>query len=169
MQALAKAGLTPAAVVPAFLGPADAVAAFSRGGIDAWAVWDPYFALAEARHGATVLTTTEGILDSNSFYLANRGFAARSPGVLAAALDGIRQSTDWAAGHRDELAAALSKETGVEPEAERRAVARLKIELTPVTDRMVASQQTIADTFHRLGLVPRAVSVRDAVWNASPG
>ncbi len=169
VQALAKAGLTPADITPAYLNPADAVAAFARGSVDAWAVWDPYFALAEARHGAKVLTTTDGILDSNSFYLANREFAARHPGVLKAALEGVRQSTDWSAAHRGELAQTISEVTGVEPEAERRAVARLKIELTPVTERIAQSQQNIADTFHRLGLVPRTVTVRDAVWTAPQG
>lgn len=166
VQALAKAGLTPSDVTPAFLNPADAVAAFSRGSVDAWAVWDPYFAIAELRHKAGVLTTTEGILESNSFYLANRDFAAQHPQVLKAALDGIRESTDWAAKNRDKLAAAIAEVTGVELEAQQRAVQRLKIELTPVTDRIVESQQAIADTFHKLALVPRAITVRDAVWTA---
>lgn len=166
VQALAKAGLTPSDVTPAYLNPADAVAAFSRGSVDAWAVWDPYFALAELRHNAKVLTTTEGVLESNSFYLANRDFAAQHPAVLKAALDGLRQSTEWAAANRDKLAEAISEVTGVEIEAQRRSVARLAIELTPVTDRIVQSQQGIADTFLRLGLVPRAITVRDAVWTA---
>ena len=169
VQALAKTGLSPRDVTPAYLNPADAVAAFARGSVDAWAVWDPYFALAETRHGATVLTTTDGILDSNSFYLANRDFASRFPGVLKAALGGVRQSTEWAADHRRELARAISEVTGVEAEAEARAVARLRIELTPLTDRIVQSQQIIADTFHQLGLVPRAIAVRDAVWTAPQG
>lgn len=166
VQALAKAGLTPSDVTPAYLNPADAVAAFSRGSVDAWAVWDPYFALAELRHNAKVLTTTEGVLESNSFYLANREFAAQHPAVLKAALDGLRQSTEWAAANRDKLAEAISEVTGVEIEAQRRSVARLAIELTPVTDRIVRSQQGIADTFLQLGLVPRAITVRDAVWTA---
>ena len=76
VQALAKAGLAYTDVTPVFLNPADAVAAFARGSVDAWAVWDPFFALAEKRHNARVLTTTKGILDSNSFYLANSEFAA---------------------------------------------------------------------------------------------
>ncbi|GJD51405.1 Putative aliphatic sulfonates-binding protein [Methylobacterium crusticola] len=166
VQALAKAGLTPADVTPAYLNPADAVAAFARGSVDAWAVWDPYFAIAELRHGAKVLTTTQGILASNSFYLANRDFAARAPAVLKAAIEGIRASTEWAAGHRDTLAQTMSEVTGVERAAQQRTVERLTIEVTPVTDRIVASQQAIADTFHALGLVPRAITVRDAVWAA---
>ena len=164
IQALARAGLAPADVTPAFLNPADAVAAFSRGSVDAWAVWDPYFAIAELRHKATVLTTTAGILDSNSFYLANRDFAAAHPAILTAALDGIGDATGWAAGNRDQLARTIAEVTGVEIEAQQRAVQRLRIELTPVSDPIVQSQQAIADTFHRLGLVPRAVTIRDAVW-----
>ena len=80
VRALEDAGLSINDVTPVYLPPADARAAFERGSVDAWAVWDPYFAIAEKRHNGRVLTTTEGVLDSYSFYLANRDFAARHPG-----------------------------------------------------------------------------------------
>ena len=166
VQTLARAGLAYADITPAYLNPADAVAAFSRGSVDAWAVWDPYFAIAELRHNARVLTTTRGILDSNSFYFANGDFAARYPGVLKAALDDLARTTEWAAGNRDKLARAISEVTGVELEAQSRAVERAKISFAPLDERVIQSQQAIADTFHRLGLIPRQIAVRDAVWTA---
>ncbi|MGA0597606.1 sulfonate ABC transporter substrate-binding protein [Enterovirga sp. CN4-39] len=166
VQALAKAGLAPSDVQQTFLSPADAVAAFSRGSVDAWAVWDPYFAIAERRHNARILTTTEGILDSYSFYLANRDFAARHPEVLKAAIAGLGETTAWAAQNRDKLAAALSEETRVELDLQKASVDRQKIEIGPITDAVVQSQQTIADSFHKLGIVPRHVTVRDIVWTA---
>ena len=166
VQALAKFGLSPTDVQQTFLNPADAVAAFSRGSVDAWAVWDPYFALAELRHNGRVLTTTNGILESYSFYLANRDFASRYPQTLKAALDGLGQSVAWSAANRDKLAAAISDVTGVELPVQNHAVQRLKIEIGPVTEPIVQSQQSIADTFHKLGIVPRPVQVRDIVWTA---
>lgn len=166
LQALAKAGLAPGDVQQTFLSPADAVAAFTRRSVDAWAVWDPYFALAEQKHGARVITTTEGVLDSYSFYLANRDFAARHPAVLKASLDALGDTVRWSAANRDKLAAAISEVTGVELAVQSRAVERARIEIGPITEPVIQSQQTIADTFHKLGIVPRHVNVRDIVWIA---
>lgn len=166
VQALAKAGLAYTDIVPVFLNPADAVAAFARGSVDAWAVWDPYFALAEKRHNARVITTTKGILDSNSFYLANSDFAARHADVLKAALAEIGRTTDWAANHREDLARFIAEQTGVDPDVQQVSTGRAAVELLPVNGRIVESQQTIADTFHKLGIIPRRINVRDAVWTA---
>jgi len=33
-----------------------------------------------------------------------------------------------------------------------------------LTDDLIATQQAVADRFHRLGLIPNPVAVRDAVW-----
>lgn len=166
VQALAKAGLAPGEVQQTFLNPADAVAAFSRRSVDAWAVWDPYFALAELKHEARVVTTTQGVLDSYSFYLANRDFAARHPRALKASLEALGRTVRWSAENRDKLAAAVSEVTGVELAVQSRAIERMTIEIGPITEPIVQSQQTIADSFHKLGIVPRQVSVRDIVWTA---
>jgi len=166
VQALAKAGLAPTDVQQTFLNPADAVAAFSRGSVDAWAVWDPYFAIAERRHNARIVTTTKGVIDSYSFYLANRDFAARHPAVLKAAIAALGETIAWSATNRDQLAAAISEVTGVDLDVQKHSVDRLEISIGPMTEPIVQSQQTIADAFHRLGIVPRPVSVRDIVWTA---
>jgi sulfonate transport system substrate-binding protein len=34
----------------------------------------------------------------------------------------------------------------------------------PITASIVAEQQRVADAFHRLQLIPRALRVADAVW-----
>ncbi len=46
IQTLEKAGLTYDDITPVYLTPPDAGPAFANGGIDAWAIWDPYFAIA---------------------------------------------------------------------------------------------------------------------------
>jgi hypothetical protein len=51
----------------------------------------------------------------------------------------------------------------VEVEAQQRAVDRATIELRPLDDAVIAQQQEIADTFHKLGLIPKPIIVRDAV------
>ena len=46
---LEKAGLSPSDVKLVFLQPADALSAFTQRQADAWAIWDPYTAQAEAQ------------------------------------------------------------------------------------------------------------------------
>jgi len=167
VQALKLAGLDYSDIEPAYLAPADAVAAFTTGSVDAWAVWDPYFAIAEAKHGARPLVTTanEG-LDSNSFYLASRSFAEAHPDVLAAVVDELVGVAEWAAANKDELASISAAATGIDLAAQKAAIDRYRIEVHPLSDDVVAKQQAIADTFHALGLIPNPVNVRDIVWNA---
>ena len=54
-----------------FLPPADARAAFERGSVDAWAVWDPYYAAAEVAGRTRVLATSRGLTNNNTVYLAS--------------------------------------------------------------------------------------------------
>ena len=166
VQALKKAGLDYADIEPAFLAPADAVAAFTTGSVDAWAVWDPYFAIAEAKHGARPLVTTADGLDSSSFYLASRSFAEAHPDVLAAVVDELGGVAEWAADHKGELASISAAATGIDLAAQKAAIDRYRIEVRPLSDEVVTRQQAIADTFHALGLIPNPVNVRDIVWNA---
>jgi len=48
VKALEKAGVKYSEIEPVFLAPADARAAFERGAVDAWVIWDPFQAAAEA-------------------------------------------------------------------------------------------------------------------------
>jgi ABC-type amino acid transport substrate-binding protein len=53
VAALEKAGLSYGDISPAPLAPADATAAFLKGSVDAWSIWDPYLALAELKENVT--------------------------------------------------------------------------------------------------------------------
>ncbi len=169
VQALKQAGLSFNDIEPVYLTPADAAAAFASGKVDAWTVWDPSFAIAETRHDARpVITSDAPGLASSSFYLANKTFAAAHPDVLEAALREIGEVTDWAATHRDELARISSEVTGVDLASQEIASARYEIDLLPISDEVVAKQQAIADTFLELGLIPKPIEVRQIVWDARP-
>ncbi|MEQ1955051.1 aliphatic sulfonate ABC transporter substrate-binding protein [Mesorhizobium sp. CN2-181] len=166
VQALKQAGLAYSDIVPAFLAPADAVAAFTTGSVDAWAVWDPYFAIAEAKHNARPLVTTADGLDSNSFYLASKAFSQAHPDVLKAAVEELSGVARWAAEHKDELASISSEATGIDLAAQKAAIDRYRIEVGPLSDAVVAQQQAIADTFLELKLIPNKINVREIVWAA---
>lgn len=165
VKALALAGLSIKDVEPTYLAPADATAAFTGKRIDAWTVWDPYYALAEQKYGGRVIAdTSDRRLASHSFYLANRAFAEQYPAVLEAVLDELGKLVAWAGRHRGELAALSSEVTGVDVKALETAFARAEFSFGPVTDAHVAQQQQLAGTLHDLGIVPRKVDVAEIVW-----
>lgn len=87
VQVLKKANVGWSDVTPVYLQPADAGAALRSGSVDAWSIWDPFYALGERFPGVHVLTTAQGVAPSNAFFLATRSFATRYPAVVTAIVD----------------------------------------------------------------------------------
>lgn len=167
LKALALAGLTINDIVPTYLSPADATAAFNGGNIDAWTVWDPYYAIAETRYEARVIAdTSDKRLASSSYYIAHRDFANKYPAVLSAVLDEIRKATIKAGQNRGELAALAAEATGIDAKVWQIAFNRAEFTLGPVTEAHIAQQQQLADTFQALGIIPKKITVKDIVWHA---
>ncbi|MFH6781682.1 MULTISPECIES: aliphatic sulfonate ABC transporter substrate-binding protein [Methylobacterium] len=163
IAALEKAGLTYRDIEPVTLAPADAAAAFARGSVDAWTIWDPYFAIAEMQPTTRVLALATDIAKPNNFFLAHRSLAAERGPVLDAALDALSGVARWCEANRGEVAALLSKGTGVPLPATRRAVDRTDYVIGPMSPSAVAEQQRVADRFHALSLIPRPIKIADAL------
>src|SRR5256714_528015 len=164
VQTLEKAGLTYADIAPVYLTPPDAGPAFANGSIDAWSIWDPYFAIGETRQNGRVLVNASEITKSNSFYIANRDFAKNHGAVLQQIIDVTSATAKWAEQHRDEVAKSLSAVTGIPFDIQTVAANRSSFAVGPITDDIIATQQGVADRFHKLGLIPKPVAVRDIVW-----
>jgi sulfonate transport system substrate-binding protein len=164
VQTIEKAGLTYADIAPVYLAPPDAGPAFANGSIDAWAIWDPYFAIGETKQAGRILVNASEITKTNSFYIANRDFAKSHGAVLQQIIDVTATTAKWAEAHRDEVAKSLSAVTGIPLDIQTIAANRSSFAVGPVTDDIVATQQGVADRFYKLGLIPKPVVVRDAVW-----
>ncbi len=169
VTALESAAIPWTEITPAYLAPADAASAFGRGAVDAWSIWDPFFAIAELRQEARPLPIDPKATVQNSYYLANRDFVAAHPDVVAAINADVAAATEWAGAHRSDVAALYSEASGVDLLAQQRAVSRAEFTFSAVTDAIVAQQQAVADRFQRLGLIPIPVVVRDIVWDGKTG
>lgn len=167
VAALEKAGLSLSDITPVYLSPADASAAFATDKIDAWAVWDPFFALAETRYKPTILALSSETLKANTFFLANRDFASAHPDVIKKTVEALGTAAKWATDNKDKVAQALHEVTSVPLEAQTLAANRSVFDIYPITDQIVANQQETADRFFRLGLIPKQIAIRDAVWPAT--
>lgn len=167
VKAIEQAGLKFSDIVPTYLSPADATAAFNGGNIDAWVVWDPYYAIAEQRYAARVIAdTSDNRLASSSYYMAGRAFAERYPATLTTVIDELRKTTEWAGRHRDELAALAADATGIDVQSWSTAFQRAEFSVGPVTDAHLAQQQQLADSFVELGIIPRRINVKDIAWRS---
>jgi sulfonate transport system substrate-binding protein len=165
VTALESANIAWSDITPLYLAPADAASAFARGSIDAWSIWDPFYAIAELKQNARALPIDPKKTAQNSFFLANRDFLTLHADVIAAINEEIASATAWAGANRDEAAALFSEASGVEIAAQRRSVDRAEFTFAAIDDKVIAEQQAVADRFERLGLIPVHVKVRDIVWN----
>ncbi|RZN10818.1 sulfonate ABC transporter substrate-binding protein [Bradyrhizobium genosp. SA-3] len=164
VQTLEKADLTYADITPVYLTPPDAGPAFANGSIEAWAIWDPYFAIGETKRGGRILINSRDVTRTNSFYIANREFAKNHGVILQQIVDVTTAAGKWAEQHRDEVAKSLAAITGVPLDIQTVAANRANFVVGPVTDDIVATQQGVADRFYKLGLIPKPIVIRDIVW-----
>jgi sulfonate transport system substrate-binding protein len=164
VQTLEKAGLGYGDITPVYLTPPDAGPAFANGSIDAWAIWDPYFAIGETKQNGRILVNAAEITKTNSFYIANRDFAKNHGATLQQIIDVTSSTAKWAETHRDEVAKSLSAVTGIPLDIQTVAANRSSFVVGPVTEDIITTQQGVADRFFKLGLIPKPIVVRDAVW-----
>ena len=101
----------------------------------------------------------------NSFFLANRSFTAKYPSIVQAVNDEIAATTRWADENRGEVATLYTEASGVALAAQKKAVDRAEFSFGPLTEKVIAEQQAVADRFHRIGLIPKPIVVRDIVWS----
>ena len=164
LRMLAEQGLTFADIQPIALSPQDGLAAFGRGALDAWVIYGVQGSIARSRLGARVLTTGLGRLSGNYVQAALSEALDDAPrhAAIADYLRRSRQAYVWAEKNPEAWAAIQSQATGVAPEIylqqhrERSAPTRL----APVDEAAIESQQDVADTFAKTGVIPAKVDVR---------
>lgn len=166
VRALEQAGLAYGDITPVYLPPADARAAFERGSVDAWAIWDPFLAAAQAATAARTLTDGTGLVKNHQFYLAAQPFAASQPDLVRAVLEELEIVDRWAAANPQAVAELFGPRLGIPAPVLEVALVRMGYGVKAVDEAVAAEQQGIADTFAALGLIPKPIIVRNALWKA---
>jgi sulfonate transport system substrate-binding protein len=165
VRAVEKAGLKWTDIQPIYLAPADARAAFERKSVDAWAIWDPFYAATELAIKPRTLITGRDLSSNNSFYLASKPFVAQHEPVLLALLDELTRADRIVQGNRKEAIKLVSDFSGLDAGVVSLFLQRRPASpVAPLNAAMVADQQRVADAFFRIGLIPKAVKVADIVW-----
>lgn len=168
LKVLAKAGLSLADITEVDLPPPDAGAAFKTGSIDVWAIWDPFFAVAEADPQTRVLTTSEGLLDNWGYFLGNGTYTNANPEVIVDVIDELAKVGAAAQANLDDTVKALAQITGVPADITRVTLTRSEADLGKISlvpDAALTYQQALADDFYKLKIVPKQLKVSDIVWH----
>jgi sulfonate transport system substrate-binding protein len=161
VKALEKAGVKYSEIEPVFLAPADARAAFERGAVDAWVIWDPFQAAAEAATGARALADGTGIVSNYQFYFASKKFLESDPKTVDLVLAQLSEVDDWAKSDIHAVAEQLAPAVGLPVAVVEVALKRQSYGIKPLSDAVIADQQQVADTFFALGLLPKQIKISD--------
>jgi len=162
VQALEHAGLSYKDIHPVNLSPPDAMAAFSSGALDAWTTWDPYVTIAQRQTGARLLTDDTQEVTAGGFYIARRAFAVEHPDLIKIALEETKRTSNWSVQHPHEAAAILAPNLGLDVASEEEIIRRgTTTNYHAIDADVLALQQREADTFFKMGLIPRHLDVRE--------
>jgi sulfonate transport system substrate-binding protein len=163
VKALEKAGVAYADIQPLFLAPADARAAFERGSVDAWAIWDPFLAAAEKQLGARILADGTGLVANHQFYLASRAYAEKHRDIVRIVIEEIADTDEWGRTNQVEAGRILAAQTGLDAAVVEHAAKRYAYGVKPISPEVIGAQQKIADVFSGLKLIPKPIKVSDAL------
>ncbi|MCC3731969.1 sigma-54-dependent Fis family transcriptional regulator [Rouxiella badensis] len=168
VQILDEVGLTLDDVRVVYSPPKYPLTPSDHHAVDAWMMWDPLLSDAERCGQLRVIANGTGRVNNHQFYLAHRDFAAHSSDLLHQLMGALVQTGRYIDANRLEAANLLSAELGLATDSLTHALARRSHQTQRMDLAIIRDQQAIADRFYALGLLPRAIKVRDAVWSDSP-
>jgi sulfonate transport system substrate-binding protein len=172
LTVLNAAGLTTKDVTLVNLQPAEALAAFTSGSVDAWDIWPPYVQQAAAQDGARILARGSQYGSPYSYEVASKAAVANP--AKAAAIEVYLATLDkayvWAEKHPDAWGAAWAAATGLP--ASITDLAATVDSTTPVVINaaITSSEQGLVTQFYKAGLIPSAPNMSGyitAKFNAS--
>lgn len=165
LKMLDEAGLTWNDIEPVNLSPSDGLAALFSGDIAAFAVYGNQIT-ANLEQGGRVIASGQDILSGNFLYSASE-LALQNKELSAAIvdyLDRTEKANEWIRGHYEEYAKIAAESSGMS-EADyvtylKNGDGQRKSHIRAYSDKDQASLQDVADTFHKIGVLEKAVDVK---------
>jgi aliphatic sulfonates family ABC transporter substrate-binding protein len=167
IRALQEADVDYRDVALSFATPEVARQAFERREVDAWAIWDPVLSSARYELGARVLRNGTGLTKNVAYYVARRPFTESHPHIASEFLSHVGLAGAWARENAAAVADLLAPELKV-PRGVLALALRNGTSPAPLSSELLLGQQQIADTLHRMQLIPRAIRVAEAAWHPQP-
>jgi sulfonate transport system substrate-binding protein len=160
VQALKKAGLSYTDITPVNLAPADALAAYKSGDVDAVAALGPQLAQLTIAGDKVV---ADGVGTTTGYQYAVAASAALGDTTKLADitdyLQRIGRAQQWADDHREAWTAQYAKVLNVPAPVVKVLVDRQQYSWLPIDDAVIAAQQGQADAYTSLGLIKKKLDV----------
>jgi sulfonate transport system substrate-binding protein len=138
-----------------FLQPADALSAFTQRQADAWAIWDPYTAQAEAQLPVRSIAQAKGVTNGYWFGVASDQALAdpKRNTALQDLLVRFEKAVRWAQDHPQQWSDSYAAAVGLDPKVAAVAQGRSLRLPTELDDEIVTSEQKLADLFAASGQI----------------
>ncbi|WP_066362196.1 ABC transporter substrate-binding protein [Herbidospora mongoliensis] len=161
LAVLKKEGLKFSDIQPQYLQPADALAAFSGGTIDAWTIWEPFTSQANIQNKARTLVDGTGYVNGLNFQVAAPAAVDTKADAIRDFLTRMAKARVWALDHKPEWAKVWATETGLPQEVADAAVDNAVMSPIVIDDAVISSEQEMADAFIAEGLIPAGLKFAD--------
>jgi len=162
LTVLNKASLTTKDVNLVNLQPANALAAFTSGSVEAWDVWPPYVQQVVAQNGARIIATGSAYGNPYSFEVASKAAVAdpKKAAAIKAYLTILNKAYVWTAAHPDQWGAAWAEASGLPVSVMVQAAKLSATKPVAITDDTITSEQGVVDKFFAAGLIPNKVDMK---------
>ena len=162
LTVLDKASLTTKDITLVNLQPADALAAFTSGSVEAWDVWPPYVQQVVAQKGARIIATGSAYGNPYSFEVASKAAVAdpKKAAAIKAYLTILNKAYVWTATHPDQWGAAWAEASGLPVSVMVQAAKLSATKPVAITDDTITSEQGVVDKFFAAGLIPNKVDMK---------
>lgn len=168
-KVLQKAGLNWSDIQPIWLPPADARAAFDKGAVDAWVIWEPYLSTTEFKGHAKSLIDGTAFPTTYSFYIGNPSFIQQHPDSAQKVIDALNAADQWFVKHQDEGLNIYAQSTGLDVQVAKAVLDKRQkpSPIQPLNAQVIEAQQNIANLFKQVQLIPKDINVSQTVWTGA--
>ncbi|MBS0847337.1 aliphatic sulfonate ABC transporter substrate-binding protein [Citrobacter sp. JGM124] len=150
-----------------YLSPTDAATAFAQGQVDAWAVWEQFFAMGQAEPGARVVAYASDIGSLNrNVHVTTRSFAQAHPLLVRAVYDAMRKEADEVQSHPGRVAE-LNEKAGIPKEVADIIRQVPPSTIVPADDTTLKEFNEIADFYTRSGMATKRIDVNNSLYNVA--
>jgi sulfonate transport system substrate-binding protein len=163
-QALREGGLALEEIQFVDVPPPKGLEALRKGEVDAWVCWYPFLAQLQETMPVRLLTDGEGLISDRVYYVATRSFVNHHFDLIPILMEEMRSAGIWANNNQEKVAQIIAPNLKQEKSVALKTIASRTNGAAQIQDRAIEEQQRIADTFFRLGILPKQIRVEDAVW-----
>lgn len=155
LRALEKAGLPHDYVEFVKLMPIDAAAAFPRGSIDAFPVWEPYISQQTLFSGAKPLLTARDLMPGLSSIAANADSIEPKRAAIADFLGRLQKARAWVEANKETYADLWAKKANLDQSVSRNWIGHANMTVGPVDEGAARDYQETADFLVETGALAK--------------